>query len=120
MNKSISVRRAARMQQLANVVRRDTSYDDLLRFKKDGYSEARFVKNPGCRDEICGPGKECSKRDGKVWNIDELLNMDPVEHYVIFWITHPNCLCKFVPYGSRAVSQPVTTPQPTVTSQPAV
>ena len=95
MFEKIAQRRHLRKTSLDNVVRRDTSYDDLTRYKNDGYTQAVFVKNP-----LADP--ECEKWDGKVWGIDELLSMDPIEHNVIFWISHPNCLCKFSPYGKSS------------------
>jgi len=91
MFNQIARRRHLRSVRLANVVRPDTSYDDLQRFRQEGYTRAIFVKSTDTDEP-------CVQRDGKIWNIEDLTNMwTPSEPYILFWLTHPNCLCHFEP-----------------------
>jgi len=119
MLNKIARRRHLRSVRLANVVRSDDSYNELNRFKQDGYSRAIFVRSTDA-DEIC------RLRDGKIWEIDDLLAMwNTSEPYIIFWLTHPNCLCHFSPDpASKAKpeepAQLIQKPEvPPMTMQPA-
>jgi hypothetical protein len=91
MFKRLAEHRRARAVRLANIVRPDTSYQDLLRLQKEGYTQVVFVKNP-IADEECAP------LDGNIYEISELLKLDNP----LFRISHPNCLCKFVGYKAGA------------------
>lgn len=118
MFKNLAQHRQARAIRLAEIVRPDTSYQDLLGFQRDGYTQAVFVKNP-IADEECAP------LDGNIYEVAELLKLDNP----LFRISHPNCLCKFAPYGQGTTGlqtiQPTAPPLiqkpevPPMTIQPA-
>lgn len=88
MFKNLAGHRQKRAIRLANIVRPDNSYTDLLGFQRDGYTQVIFVKNP-ISDQECAP------LNGNIYEIIELLKLDNP----LFRISHPNCLCKFSPYG---------------------
>ena len=100
------------MVRLAIAVRPDKSFDDLVKFRDEGYTRAIFVQN-------VVSDADCSQWNGKKWEIDDLLEMakaDPANPCVIFWITHPNCLCHFVPdpESKKQPEQPAQLTQPQV------
>jgi hypothetical protein len=106
MFKNIANRRHLRMVRLADLDRPDQSYSDLLGFQRDGYEQAVFVKNPTA-DEQCAP------LNGKIYEISELLKLDNP----LFRISHPNCLCKFSPYGESTKPANVLEPEITETAE---
>ena len=71
--------------------RPDLSRYDLNNFIGQGYEDAAFEANPAC----CA---ECQAHDGEIYDINELLELDNP----LYRITHPNCNCKFIPYGQSA------------------
>jgi len=86
---------------LADVTRPDTSASDLRRFQSLGYETVVFVANYDA-------DPDCDRFNGDVYSIDELLVLDSP----IFRISHPNCRCKFEPYGkTEEVQQTVTEPE---------
>ncbi len=108
MFKKIARRRQLRAVRLANIVRPDTSFSDLLGFQRDGFTQAVFVKNP-IADE------ECTQFNGNIYEISELLKLDNP----IFRISHPNCTCKFMPYGQGTKPTTLTAPEaPAQTATP--
>lgn len=104
MFSKIARRRHLRNVLLANIDRPDQSYSDLLGFQRDGYTQVVFVKNP-IADEECAP------LDGDIYEIAELLKLDNP----LFRISHPNCTCKFAPYGQSTKPTTLTTPTPPAT-----
>jgi len=72
----------------------------LLGFQRDGYTQVVFIKN-------LTADEECTPLDGNIYEISELLKLDNP----IFRISHPNCLCKFSPYGKSSNSISVLEPE---------
>ncbi len=79
--------------------RPDTSKSELQTFKAQGYETVIFVSNGGSCEE-------CSKHNGEVYVIDELLPLDNP----LFRTIHVNCEDSFTPYGKQQVS--ITTKEP--------
>ena len=80
--------------RVAKIVRPDRSYSDLLSFRTDGYEQAVFVANL-----IADP--QCEVLNGNVYQIADLLRYDNP----LYRTSHPNCNCKFAPYGQGREEQ---------------
>jgi hypothetical protein len=98
---------------IADVTRPDTSASDLRRFQSLGYKTVVFIANYDA-------DPDCDRYDGDIYSIDELLALDSP----IFRISHPNCRCKFEPYGRKEEELQTTSPEPeaptTLTEEPEV
>lgn len=98
-------RRSKRMSSMrslltmSKLVREDMSKYYLRNLKNDGYSQVVFTSNPAA-------DPECKVLDRNIYDIDDLLRLDNP----LFRVSHPNCLCKFDPYGSTTSAN---TPQTT-------
>jgi hypothetical protein len=89
-------------RKISRVVRMDRSKNDLQRFKRDGYEQVVFVKSSYGHCVERDPNHNCNKLDGSIFKIDDLLKLDSPT----FRISHPNCLCKFYPYGNKKTNKP--------------
>ncbi len=92
---------------------------DLQRLQSLGYDTVVFVAN-------LQADPSCEQYNGNLYSIEELLAPDMGDD-PIFWISHPNCRCKFDPYGNKPEAEkPVTTTAPqapaptTVTTTPGL
>lgn len=77
---------------------------DLQRLQSLGYDTVVFVTN-------IQADPSCEQYNGNLYSIEELLAPDMGDD-PIFWISHPNCRCKFDPYGNKPATE-------TPTEQPA-
>lgn len=77
------------------LVRPDNSKFYLQFFKNQGYTQVVFRANPTC----CP--KECRPLDGNIYLIDDLLTFDNP----LFRTAHPNCNCRFDPYGPKKTKE---------------
>ena len=96
--------RMASMQKLSKLVREDMSKYYLRNFQNDGYKEVVFTAN-------IAADPECKVLDRNIYNIEDLLRLDNP----LFRISHPNCLCKFDPYGTSSKQTVPQTQAPTPT-----
>ncbi len=79
------------MQIKSSLDRPDSSKNELYNFKNQGYDTVVFEAN-------LQADPQCKQFDGFIYVIDELLKLDNP----IFRISHPNCNCKFTPYGKQS------------------
>ena len=79
------------MNRLAGITRPDLSKNDLNRYKSMGYVTVVFIAN-------LAADPRCEQYDRSIYSIDELLTLDNP----LYRISHPNCRCKFDPYGKSA------------------
>lgn len=95
------------MNKSSGITRPDLSKNDLNRYKSMGYATVVFVAN-------LAADPQCEQHNGSIYSIDELLTLDNP----IYRISHPNCRCKFDPYGKSKQTAPTTqTTQPQQTTQ---
>ena len=87
---------------ISGVTRPDNSINDLRSFKLQGYETVVFVAN-------IEADPQCEHLNGNIYDIDELLTLDSP----IFRISHPNCRCKFSPYGKSKNKNQEQTHTPT-------
>jgi hypothetical protein len=87
---------------------------DLQRFQSLGHDTVVFVAN-------LQADPSCEQYNGNLYSIEELLAPDMGDD-PIFWISHPNCRCKFDPYGKvpepeqQNIETKVETPPATTTT----
>lgn len=94
------------MNKSAGITRPDLSKNDLNRFKSMGYETVVFVQN-------IEADLACEQFNGNIYSIDELLTYDNP----LYRTSHPNCRCKFDPYGK--IKQLEQNPLQNTTTNPA-
>ena len=94
----------------ALLVRVDPSKTYLNTLKSQGYVTVVFVANMEA-------DPECEYLNGNVYNIEELIILDNP----LFRMSHPNCRCKFNPYGegTQTAPTPTITPSGPTTTTPS-
>ncbi len=90
----------------SDLFRIDQSKNYLLQFKTNGYSQVVFINN-------FTADPQCKNLNGNIYNIEELIKLDNP----LFRISHPNCLCKFQPYGQKTNKVPTLTQTPVIPTQ---
>jgi hypothetical protein len=94
------------MNKSAGITRPDLSKNDLNRFKSMGYETVVFVAN-------IEADPACEQFNGNIYSIDELLTYDNP----LYRTSHPNCRCKFDPYGKTKQLEQTPTTQTTPTTE---